>query len=217
MTIPNKPQIIQSKVPRSLVFWLRAITLLLGCIMVVLIAIMVHEFSLNEVASEMMKGQAFSPAEEALAKAIQDLGQRINSLHQILAPFGHAENDGSSESNIPDRIRIDPSTSNLETSIERLINVLEKSILTSGHNIVLRERLEEISNWTPVQISDIWNSRDEAMKALFMQSYSQVLNKMGPPEYVISGGGLSAEWHYKDGWILFVDGYVGNISNGIWK
>jgi len=126
-----------------------------------------------------------SATESRLISAIEELSSRMENYQPGFSVDSRAD-QGAEETA---KVKIEPSVSNLEDLLKKLIKTLNRSALSSERNTVLREKLENISNWESIRLTSLWESHDAARKSLFMKTYSQVLELTGPPVN-ISGGGL---------------------------
>lgn len=115
-----------------------------------------------------------------LLRVTSELVAQIEALNITLAKSGDAGNKqpGPEEQG---KEKIKPSTSSLEELIERLIATIDNSKLSSERNTGLRGDLEGLSVREPAHLSSVWQTKESADTALFMQTYSHVLKKIGPP------------------------------------
>jgi len=196
-------------------FWLKLIASLMVCIIVLAVLIMVNVFVLDQGGGSdpLVPTTEDSVNETRLISAIQELSSRIESLQS--GSSGNFKFEQSDSENA--KVKIEPSVSNLEVLIEKLIKKLGRSVMTSERMTVLRDSPDKLTNWGAIRISSKWNNHTEALRALFMMTYSQVIEKVGWPHSILTHGNNCTQWNYKDGGIMFIDGYLSNIWSNDWN
>lgn len=145
-------------------------------------------------------------ADGELLCAVQSLERSIRELNRNFERAGLA--GGTSPKGDERKTRIEPDDKRLDTLIESLIQVIQGSSLSSERNTLLRDRYLSLGSKEPGGLKRFWQTDKGARDDLFMMTYSQVLERLGPPEIVFSSAGLDVRWNYPDGQVTFIDGFA---------
>lgn len=100
-----------------------------------------------------------------------------------------------------------------------LITRLEQALLGFGadvgrlaevgsHASGLRQRYESGAGRTSRKMSEQYSSDEEAEKDLLFRSYSNVLDRFGPPNSIGVADSGEVYWHYGPGHVRFFEGFV---------
>ena len=152
--------------------------------------------------------QDSSLSTEELVQAIQSLEMKIENLDKTMREF---YSKPARDFAIPkDGISFkEDSLVRLEKAIDRLVDVASSTSLSSERNTILRRNYETSRDRESPLFKELWNSAGTAKKELFMMTYSQILEKLGPPQLLL--GGPEVIWQYQHGSVTFIDGIVSDV------